>query len=184
MGFAVNASTRGTCDRKYVGAAIILNKQVVATGYNGSVIGMQHCSGDTGHTWEPDEEDGVMWCEKCPATYNLYSNTEPPAYLPTACPGAEAVGHDVQDNHCVRTIHAEMNALAQAAKRGASVDGSTIYTTASPCWDCFRVLVNAGIKEFIFLEPYRADENAERIRKVVAATGVIVRQLPPEKKEQ
>lgn len=92
-------------------------------------------------------------------------------------PHCDDVGHDMVDGHCVRTIHAEMNALTQAAKFGTAVDGATIYTTASPCWACFRVLANAGIREFVYLEPYRYDDDRERIDAVAGATGVVVRQL-------
>ena len=130
--FAVAASKRGTCDRKHVGAVIVVDKQVVSTGYNGSVAGLPHC---------------------------------------------DDVGHDMVEGHCVRTIHAEMNALAQAARRGTRVQGSTIYTTASPCWDCFRVMANAGIERFIYQEPYRSDDNAERIMAVAATLGLEVKQL-------
>ena len=132
MGFAHAAARRATCDRKHVGAVIVVNQQVVATGYNGSVRGMQHCS---------------------------------------------EVGHDLVGGHCVRTIHAEMNALAQAARRGVAVDGAAIYTTASPCWDCFRVLVNAGIHRFVYAEAYREDLHRERINGVSNNLGLEVREL-------
>lgn len=176
MGFAVNAATRGTCDRKQVGAVIILDKQVVATGYNGSVAGLPHCSAEGRHDYSEDKIQPGWWvCSKC----GMATPIKPDGLI-SACKGA---GHDMDSGHCVRTIHAEMNALAQAAKRGAKVDGSTIYTTASPCWDCFRVLANAGIKRFVFLEAYRADENANRIKAVVEALGLEVSQLPTPKKK-
>lgn len=158
MGFAKAASERATCDRKHVGAVIVvgakfrcvncengyavahrcppLGGHVAATGYNGSVAGAEHC---------------------------------------------DDAGHDMQDGHCVRTIHAEMNALAQAAKVGVGVDGAAIYTTASPCWDCFRVLVNAGIVRFVYLEDYRGEEHKPRIEAVVASSRgrLSVEKLPP-----
>jgi dCMP deaminase len=74
-------------------------------------------------------------------------------------PHCDEVGHDMVDGHCVRTIHAEMNALAQGARRGLRLEGAWIYATASPCWACFRVLVNAGMQRFVFAEPYREDEH-------------------------
>ncbi len=67
----------------------------------------------------------------------------------------DEVGHLMEDGHCVRTVHAEMNAIAQAAKRGTSVRGATAYTTASPCWPCFKVLANAGIVRVVYAEFYR-----------------------------
>ena len=92
-------------------------------------------------------------------------------------PHCDDAGHDMVEGHCIRTIHAEMNALAQAAKFGAGVEMAAIYTTASPCWACFRVLVNAGIKTFVYAEPYRYDEDHLRIKEVAERLVLIVRQL-------
>ena len=50
----------------------------------------------------------------------------------------------MEDDHCVATIHAEANAIIQAAKNGVMIDGATIYVTASPCWNCFKQIANAG----------------------------------------
>jgi dCMP deaminase len=130
---AAVAARRATCDRQRVGAVIVVELQVVATGYNGSIRGMPHC---------------------------------------------DDVGHDIVDGHCVRTIHAEMNALAQAARRGVAVEGATIYTTASPCWACFRVLANTGIRRFVYGEPYREDESRDRINEVATALGLEVVACP------
>ncbi len=132
MSFARAASVRATCDRKHVGAVIVVKKQVCATGYNGSVRGMPHC---------------------------------------------DDVGHDMVDGHCVRTVHAEANALAQAARHGVAIEGATVYTTASPCWDCFRVLANAGIARLVYAEPYRAEEHQARIEAVASALGIGVEHL-------
>jgi dCMP deaminase len=65
------------------------------------------------------------------------------------------VGHMMEDGHCVRTVHAEMNAICQAAANGVRLQGATAYMTASPCWICFKLLVNAGIKKMAFKEFYR-----------------------------
>lgn len=65
------------------------------------------------------------------------------------------VGHMMENDHCVATIHAEANAILQAAKNGVSIDGGTIYTTASPCWNCFKLIANAGLKKICFGEFYR-----------------------------
>lgn len=67
----------------------------------------------------------------------------------------DQIGHMMEDGHCVRTVHAEANAIVQAAKNGSQTNGSIIYTTASPCWPCFREIVNAGIVGVIFGEIYR-----------------------------
>lgn len=70
-------------------------------------------------------------------------------------PHCDEVGHEMENGHCVRTVHAEMNAMVQAAKNGVAIDGGTLYTTASPCWICFKMLVNAGIKKIVYGEHYR-----------------------------
>jgi dCMP deaminase len=70
-------------------------------------------------------------------------------------PHCDDVGHDMEDGHCVRTVHAEANAIVQAAKNGVRIDGSGIYVTASPCWSCFRLIANAGIVRIVFGEFYR-----------------------------
>lgn len=61
----------------------------------------------------------------------------------------------MEGGHCVATIHAEANAIIQAAKNGVGIENAAIYTTASPCWSCFKLIANAGIKRIIFAEFYR-----------------------------
>lgn len=110
MNIAREVSTRSTCDRKFVGAVIVRDKSILATGYNGSIRGLPHC----------DEE-----------------------------------GHLMEEGHCVRTVHAEANAIVQAARNGVRIEGAGIYVTASPCWGCFRLIANAGIDRIAFGEFYR-----------------------------
>ena len=110
MNIAKEVATRSTCDRKHVGAVIVRDKSILATGYNGSVRGLGHC----------DDE-----------------------------------GHLMEDGHCVRTVHAEANAIVQAARNGMRIDGASITVTASPCWGCFRLIANAGIVRIVFGEFYR-----------------------------
>ncbi|KKR46681.1 MAG: hypothetical protein UT82_C0009G0045 [Parcubacteria group bacterium GW2011_GWB1_40_14] len=73
---------------------------------------------------------------------------------PKGLPHCDEAGHEMSDGHCVRTIHAEANALIQAAKHGVAVDGAVMYLTDSPCYDCFKMLVNSGIKEVVYGEYY------------------------------
>ncbi len=75
-------------------------------------------------------------------------------------------GHMMEDGHCVRTIHAESNAIIQAAKNGTAIGGAGIYVTASPCWNCFKMIVNAGIQRIAFGEFYR-DERIFEISKTL-----------------
>jgi dCMP deaminase len=67
----------------------------------------------------------------------------------------DEVGHDLENDHCVRTVHAEANAVAQAAKNGVSIDNSEIYVTASPCLACFKLVANCGVKVVYYKEFYR-----------------------------
>ena len=64
-------------------------------------------------------------------------------------------GHEMENTHCVRTIHAEANAIVQSARHGVRLEDSEIYVTASPCYDCFKLIANAGINKIYFGEFYR-----------------------------
>ena len=66
-------------------------------------------------------------------------------------------GHEMVDGHCVRTTHAEANAIVQAAKNGVSINGSEIFVTASPCYNCFKLIANSGINKIYYDEFYRDD---------------------------
>jgi len=83
-------------------------------------------------------------------------------------PHCSDVGHMMEDGHCVATIHAEANAIIQAARNGVVIDGGTIYVTASPCWNCFKQISNAGIVRICYGEFYRD----ERIFEVARQIGV------------
>jgi dCMP deaminase len=72
----------------------------------------------------------------------------------------DEVGHLMVDGHCVRTIHAETNAIIQAALHGVSTRGSTCYVTHLPCINCTKALINAGITRIVFDVDYRKDEVA------------------------
>ena len=74
------------------------------------------------------------------------------------------VGHMMEDGHCVATIHAEMNAIIQAARNGVRIEGASIYVTASPCWGCFKALANAGVMRIRYGE-FSRDERSFAIAK-------------------
>lgn len=69
-------------------------------------------------------------------------------------PHCDEDDHLMENGHCVRTVHAEANAIAQAAKNGIRLEGAELYITASPCWTCFKLLANAGIIKINFGEFY------------------------------
>jgi dCMP deaminase len=81
-------------------------------------------------------------------------------------PHCTEVGHMMEEGHCVATVHAEANAIIQAAKNGVAIEGASIYTTASPCWPCFKLIANAGCRRIVFGEFYRDNrifEYAQRL---------------------
>ncbi len=130
---AMLASERATCPRMHCGCVLVKNKNIIATGYNGSIPGDDHC---------------------------------------------EDVGCLMVDNHCVRTVHAEMNALLQAAKRGYGVEGASAYITNMPCTNCSKALIAAGVKRVVIFSDYH-DTMAETFFS--KADVVIVRLSMPER---
>lgn len=80
---------------------------------------------------------------------------------------------------CTKSLHAETNAIAFAARAGVSVLGCTLYCSMSPCINCAKVIVNSGIQEVVFLEKYRSEEGTELLK----SSGVKVRELEREIKE-
>lgn len=92
-------------------------------------------------------------------------------------PHCDEVGHEMENEHCVRTIHAEANAIVQAARHGVQIEGSEIYVTASPCYDCFKMIANVGIGAIYYAQFYRD----ERIKQHAAELGIqLIHQAAPE----
>lgn len=92
-------------------------------------------------------------------------------------PHCDDVGHMMENGHCVATVHAEANAIIQAARNGVRIDGADIYVTASPCWNCFKLIANGGIRRIFFGEFYRDERIFEYAQKLglelVDMTGVM-----------
>jgi dCMP deaminase len=91
---------------------------------------------------------------------------------PTGLPHCDDVGHlmkkVIQENgeiseHCLRTVHAEQNAICQAAKRGISIEGATIYTRMTPCRTCAMLLINCGIQRVVCERKYQLAEESEQL---------------------
>jgi dCMP deaminase len=91
-------------------------------------------------------------------------------------PHCDDVGHMMENDHCVATVHAEANAIIQAAKQGTMINESDIYITASPCWNCFKLIANSGIRRILYMEFYRDD----RIVSVAKSAGIELRQVAME----
>ena len=81
-------------------------------------------------------------------------------------PHCDDVDHDMENNHCVATVHAEANAIIQAAKNGVCIDGAEMYTTSSPCWNCFKLIANSGIKKIYYGEFY-TDKKSIKVAKEI-----------------
>jgi len=80
-------------------------------------------------------------------------------------PHCDEVGCEMVDNHCVRTTHAEANAIVQAAKNGVGIDSAEIFVTASPCYNCFKLIANSGIKKIYYNEFYRDERILKHAEK-------------------
>jgi dCMP deaminase len=88
---------------------------------------------------------------------------------PAGQPHCDEIGHLMIDGHCVRTIHAETNAIIQAALHGVSTKSSTCYVTHFPCINCTKALINAGITRLVYANGYRVDDNS---LEFLAAAGI------------
>ena len=91
---------------------------------------------------------------------------------PAGLPHCDDVGHlmkkVIQENgeiseHCLRTVHSEQNAICQAAKRGISIEGATIYTRMTPCRTCAMLLINCGIQRVVCERKYQLAEESEQL---------------------
>jgi len=117
MTFTRVAASRSTCLRRHVGAILVKDKRILATGYNGAPAGMKHCL--------------EVGC--------LRENTSIPS----------GTRHEL-----CRGLHAEQNAIIQAAYHGISIKGSTLYCTNKPCVICSKMIINAGVLSVCYDEGY------------------------------
>src|SRR4051794_19554064 len=96
-------------------------------------------------------------------------------------PHCDEVGHMMENGHCVATVHAEANAIIQAAKNGVGIDGASIYTTASPCWPCFKLIANSGCVRIVYGEFYRDPrifEYAAKLKIELVAVQPVTEESP------
>ena len=141
MEMAELARTRTTCIRRGVGAVIVKDHRVLATGYNGTPNGLTHCS-----------ETGCLR-----AQMNIPSG---------------------QRAELCRGLHAEQNAIIQAARMGVNIDGAELYCTTQPCAICTKMIINAGIKRVVIKERY-----PDELGQSMAAEAGLEFELFGEKKE-
>ena len=128
---------RSTCNRAKVGAVIVRDKNILASGYNGAPAGLPHCT-----------EVGCL----------IYQSKTPTG--------------ETEEN-CYRTIHAEINAIAQAAKNGVGIRDADIYVTHTPCIHCLKVLINTGIKRIFYEKEYKI----HTVRELLASTDVVLQKI-------
>ncbi len=136
MEIAGIVSKRSTCMRRKVGAVIVKDRRILATGYNGAPSGLRHCR-DVGCVRE-----------------------------------ARNVASGERHELC-RGLHAEQNAIIQAAFHGVPIRGAMLYSTHLPCSICVKMIINAGITQVLYLEGY-PDELAANL---VSESGIIIEQL-------
>ena len=117
MTLATEVATRTTCLRRGVGALIVKDRRILATGYNGVPTGMRHCA-------------------------------------ETGCLRQQLGVPSGQRHEICRGLHAEQNAIIQAARYGINITGASIYITTQPCVVCAKMLINAGIQEIVYQNPY------------------------------
>lgn len=130
MEMAELTARRSTCLRRQVGAVIVQDRHIVATGYNGAPRGIKHCG---------EREGGCL---------------------------RQALGVPSGEKHeLCRALHAEQNAIIQAATLGQSIEGATIYVTNQPCVICAKMLINAGIKRIVVREGYPDELAVEILRE-------------------
>ncbi len=122
-------ASRATCLRRKVGAIIVKDKCILATGYNGPPTGLPHC----------DELGGCLRDK-----LNVPSGER----------------HEIS-----RAVHAEQNAIIQAARFGVSIDGATMYVTNHPCFICAKMIINAGIKKIVVKEGYPDELSKEMLKE-------------------
>ncbi len=128
MSIAELVASRSTCLRRKVGAVIVKDKRILATGYNGAPSGIRHC-----------EETGCLR-EKL----NVPSG---------------------QRHELCRGLHAEQNAIIQAALHGVEIKDSDLYCTNQPCIICTKMIINAGIKRIFYKDGYPDELSLEMLNE-------------------
>jgi dCMP deaminase len=129
----------------FMSVAHLISRRATCTrGHIGAVIVRDHSILSTGYNGAPS---GLPHCND--TNCRIYRSTHPDGTV---------------EENCVNTIHAEINAIAQAAKHGVSIKDADIYITSSPCIHCLKVLINVGIKTIYYDKPYKIEHIDELLR--------------------
>jgi|SRR5689334_4387283 len=95
---------------------------------------------------------------------------------PAGFPHCDDAGHLIEDGHCVRTVHAEQNALASAARRGIALDGTTWYTTLVPCHVCAMLMVTAGAQRVVAAHTYQSTTGLHILHQANVSCKILSRE--------
>ncbi|UNY47076.1 dCMP deaminase [Cronobacter phage LPCS28] len=147
MQLAYIVAQESKCISWKVGALISKDERIISTGYNGTPAGQANCC-DVAHDEGWTDENGHMH-EDCGNKHTEWS----------------------QKNE----IHAELNAILYAAKRGISIEGATMYVTVSPCADCAKAIAQSGIKQLVYCVDY--PRNPDNWTNILVESNIIVRKL-------
>jgi dCMP deaminase len=139
-------SKRASCNRGRSGCVIVKDNHILVTGYVGAPPGFSHCD-EIGHDLE--------------VRFRVDSNTD----LSLAEKFSKVALQENYSVHCIRTIHAEENALLQAARQGIALEGSTLYCTMTPCRSCAMRIVRVGILKVFAERKYNRPKESEEIFK-------------------
>lgn len=148
MKMAIAVSEESTCISKQVGAIIVVDDRPVTTGYNGTHSERCHCS-----SVAIDNGFGELVDDKVTLT--------------------DRAAHSKWSQY--HEVHAEINAIAHAARSGLSIDNGSLYVTLSPCHDCAKALIASGIKEVYYLEEY--DRSPAGWQHVFLSNGIHLEQI-------
>lgn len=161
---AKEVSHHSKCMSRQIGAVLVKDKNIVSTGYNGPATGVAHCSSRSlefyfsihGET-KPNKKDLITVVTQCPRKYFGYKSG--------------------QGLHLCQAGHAERNALIQAAKHGIATKGASLYCYCGQvCKDCAIEIINAGIKELVFLEGQEDYDNYAKT--ILKESGITIRKIP------
>jgi dCMP deaminase len=149
MEFAKLAATRSTCIRRQVGAVLVKDNQILATGYNGVPKGIAHCISQEAYQDQVNEIKAHM--HKADSDYynRIFSEIESLVCLRQKNNVSSGQRHEL-----CRGVHAEQNVIIQAAYHGVSIANSVLFCTHYPCSICMKMIINAGIERVYHLYGY------------------------------
>ncbi len=182
ISMAYLVSERSTCLRRKVGAVMVKNKQVLSTGYNGAPKNLPHCEELGGCMRRGDIHPPYMdiFFEQYKENKELNEKNrkemlEEIDFYPEKGKGVKSG----RRHELCRAVHAEQNAVIQAAVSGASIKGSTLYCTTYPCVVCTKMLINSEIKKIIYDGKYK-DPLSENM---LAQSEIEVKKFQGERRE-